>query len=155
MCKQTISPFEGAVAMNTHCEIQTRFSFRDCREIRINFGGGRITSDAGLIGLCDHGLFQINPGKDQDKLLASQPSLSHFENSLCAREAAMLNELLVESFIQSCQRPANPAACLTSTSASGCLLSLRPNTNCPRRPGTRSDCHPACFPRRELYRAGD
>ena len=37
--------------MNTECDIQTAFSFREDREIRFDFKGGQITSDAGLIAL--------------------------------------------------------------------------------------------------------
>jgi len=146
--------------METHCEIQTHFSFRNDKEICIDFAGGRITSDAGLIALreFDHrigftdqivqrlhderhpsyvihrlreliiqrlyaiaagyedqndadrlrydGLFRLIAGKDDlDEELASQPSLSRFENSISATEVGQLNELLTESFIQSCEHP--------------------------------------------------
>lgn len=37
--------------MNTQCSMQTAFSFRDDREIRLGFEGGQITSDAGLVVL--------------------------------------------------------------------------------------------------------
>ena len=37
--------------MNTDCDVQTTFSFRDDREIRFDFEGGQITSNAGLIAL--------------------------------------------------------------------------------------------------------
>jgi len=37
--------------LNAECDIQTTFSFRNDREIRFDFEGGQITSDAGLIAL--------------------------------------------------------------------------------------------------------
>ena len=37
--------------MDTECAVQTSFSFRHNREIRLDFEGGEITSDAGLIAL--------------------------------------------------------------------------------------------------------
>lgn len=37
--------------MNTECDIQGAFSFRDDRSICLDFDGGQITSDAGLIAL--------------------------------------------------------------------------------------------------------
>lgn len=37
--------------MNTQCSMQTALSFRDDREIRLDFEGGQITSDAGLVVL--------------------------------------------------------------------------------------------------------
>ena len=37
--------------MNAQCATQTAFSFRDDREICLDFQGGQITSDGGLIGL--------------------------------------------------------------------------------------------------------
>jgi len=37
--------------VSTECFIQTAFSFRDDREIRVDFEGGQITSDAGLVVL--------------------------------------------------------------------------------------------------------
>ncbi len=37
--------------MNAQCSMQTAFSFRDDREIRLDFDGGQITSDAGLVAL--------------------------------------------------------------------------------------------------------
>ncbi|GAI23266.1 unnamed protein product, partial [marine sediment metagenome] len=139
--------------MDTQCEIQTAFTFRDDREIRLDFEGGQITSDAGLLPLreFDHrigftdsivacldddrhpsyvkhelaelliqrlygviagyedqndaqllradGLFQLIAGNDQGEPLASQPSLSRFENSVSATENGALNDLLLESFI--------------------------------------------------------
>ena len=42
-------------AVNAQCAMQTALSFRHDREIRLDFDGGQITSDAGLIalrGLC-------------------------------------------------------------------------------------------------------
>ncbi|NSW58636.1 MAG: transposase [Armatimonadetes bacterium] len=37
--------------MKAQCSMQTAFSFRDDREIRLDFDGRRITSDAGLVAL--------------------------------------------------------------------------------------------------------
>jgi len=139
--------------LDTECEIQTAFTFRDDREIRLDFAGGQITSDAGLLPLreFDHriaftdsivacldddrhpsyvkhqlaelviqrlygivagyedqndaqllradGLFQLIAGNDLGDPLASQPSLSRFENSVSATENGALNDLLLESFI--------------------------------------------------------
>jgi len=139
--------------VNTHCDIQTHFSFRADTEIRIDFDGGQITSDAGLLPLrefdhrigftdqiaeciCDDrhpsyvkhelaaliiqrfygmvagyedqndadrlrhdGTFQTIAGKDLGDALASQPSISRFENSISASEVGELNDLLVETFV--------------------------------------------------------
>ncbi len=37
--------------MSTHCDIQHAFSFRHDKEIKMDFDGGHISSDAGLIAL--------------------------------------------------------------------------------------------------------
>jgi len=147
--------------VTTKCDIQAAFSFRHDRTICIDFKGGEITSDAGLIALrefdhrigftesivdCLHddrhrsyvvhdlpqliiqrvygivagyedqndanklrhdGLFQIIAGKENlGDLLASQSGLSRLENAVSAREVGALNELLIDSFIRSQQRPA-------------------------------------------------
>ncbi len=146
--------------MSTQCAIQQCFSFRQDREIRLDFDGGQITSDAGLLPLreFDHrigfidsivecldddrhpayvkhelpalfiqrlyaiiagyedqndadllrhdGLFQLIAGKpDLGDELASQPTLSRFENAVSATEVGALNDLLVESFIDNTERP--------------------------------------------------
>lgn len=146
--------------MSTQCAIQQCFSFRQDREIRLDFEGGQITSDAGLLPLreFDHrigftdsivgcldddrhpayvkhelaalfiqrlyaiiagyedqndadllrhdGLFQLIAGKpDLGDELASQPTISRFENAVSATEVGALNELLVESFIDNTERP--------------------------------------------------
>ena len=147
--------------MSAQCAVQQRFSFRQDREICLDFAGGQITSDAGLIALreFDHligftqsiverlrddrhpgyivhalfavviqrlyaiiagyedqndadllrhdGLFQLIAGKpDLGDELASQPTMSRFENAVSATEVGALNELLVESFIGNVDRPA-------------------------------------------------
>jgi hypothetical protein len=146
--------------VSTQCDIQPHFSFRQDKEVRIDFDGGRITSDAGLTALrqFDHligftdsiatclrddrhpgyivhsilalviqrlyaliagyedqndadllrhdALFQLIADKPHlGDELASQPTLSRFENAISASEVGALNELLVESFIDSVQRP--------------------------------------------------
>jgi len=147
--------------VTTQCDIQAAFSFRHDRTICVDFKGGEITSDAGLVALrefdhrigftqnlvdCLHddrhssyvvhdlaqliiqrlygivagyedqndanklrydGLFQMIAGKENlGDLLASQSGLSRLENAVSAREVGALNELLIDSFIRSQQRPA-------------------------------------------------
>lgn len=157
---QAIAPFREAPAVSTECATQASFSFRQDREIRLDFDGGRITSDAGLIPLREFDqligfsqqiadclqderhpsyvvhaliglliqrlyaliagyedqndadllrhdpLFQLLAGKpDLGDPLASQPTLSRFENAISATEVGALNDLLVESFIAHIQHP--------------------------------------------------
>jgi len=146
--------------VSTHCDAQQHFSFRQDKQICVDFAGGQISSDAGLIALrqfdhligftdqiiaCLHdernllrvvhtifvlviqrlygliagyedqndatrlrydGLFQLIADKAHlGDLLASQPTLSRFENSVCPTENGALNDLLVETFIANIGRP--------------------------------------------------
>lgn len=146
--------------MSTQCDIQQAFSFRHDRELKMEFDGGRITSDAGLSVLrqFDHligfsqaivrclrddrhpgyivhsifalviqrlyaliagyedqndadllrhdGLFQLIADKAHlGDELASQPTLSRFENSVSASENGALNDLLIETFVSNIHRP--------------------------------------------------
>lgn len=146
--------------MSAQCALQASFTFRHDREIRVDFEGGQITSDAGLVAVreFDHrigfsdgiarclrderhpsyvvhalmglviqrlyaliagyedqndahrlrhdGLFQLIAGKSElGDPLASQPTLSRFENAVSATEVGALNDLLVESFIAHTQHP--------------------------------------------------
>ena len=140
--------------MSTQCDIQQDFSFRHDKELKMEFDGGRITSDAGLSVLrqFDHligfsrrivgrlrddrhpgyiihsvfalviqrlyalvagyedqndadllrhdGLFQLIADKAHlGDEMASQPTLSRFENAVSATENGALNDLLVETFV--------------------------------------------------------
>ena len=146
--------------MSTHCDIQHAFSFRHDKKVHIDFDGGHISSDAGLVALrqfdhqigfteqiaaCLHdsrnpvrvihtlmvlvvqrlyaliagyedqndatllrhdGLFQLIADKPHlGDALASQPTLSRFENDISATENGALNDLLVETFIANIGRP--------------------------------------------------
>ena len=51
VCEQAISPFAEAPAMSTQCDIQSYFSFRDDREIVLDFAAGPISTDTGLTTL--------------------------------------------------------------------------------------------------------
>lgn len=117
--------------MSAQCDMQTAFSFRHDREIRLDFEGGEITSDAGLIALREFdqrigftqgivgyedqndaqrlrhdGLFQLIAGKPQlGEELGSESSLSRLENAVSPREVGALDDLLTDSFIRSQHRP--------------------------------------------------
>lgn len=159
-CDSPITPFREAPAVSTQCDTQQHFSFRNDKQIRVDFEGGQITSDAGLLPLREfdhligftqsiveclhddrhpayivHALFGIvilrlyaivagyEDQNDADRLrhdglfqlmadkahlgdaLASQPTLSRFENSVSATEVGALNDLLVESFVANVERP--------------------------------------------------
>ncbi len=140
--------------MTAQCAPQPSFTFRRDRQIRVDFAGGQITSDAGLVAVREFdqriglsrsivrclrderspsrvvhslsslviqrlyalvagyedqndahrlrhdGLFQLIAGRPElGDPLASQPTLSRFENAISATEVGALNDLLVDSFI--------------------------------------------------------
>ena len=146
--------------MGAQCAPQPSFTFRRDRQIRVDFAGGQITSDAGLVAVreFDHriglsqqhralpprralprprrpylsslviqrlyaliagyedqndahrlrhdGLFQLIAGTPElGDPLASQPTLSRFENAISATEVGALNDLLVDSFIAHTPHP--------------------------------------------------
>ena len=138
----------------TDCRKQLTFYFHPCKAVVADFQGGLITSDAGLLPICeldqrlgwtarmadtladnrqagkvrheilsilrqrlfgliagyedanDHTRLRHDPllkavaGGDLADPLASQPTLSRFENVVTAQQVAQLNRLLIEQFIQ-------------------------------------------------------
>ena len=146
--------------MTAQCAPQPSFTFRRDRQIRVDFAGGQITSDAGLVAVREFdqrigfsqgiarclrderspgrvvhalsslviqrlyaliagyedqndahrlrhdGLFQLIAGTSElGDPLASQPTLSRFENAISATEVGALNDLLVDSFIAHTPHP--------------------------------------------------
>src|SRR5664280_503426 len=108
----------------TDCiEPQLHFSFYPKQKLLLRFDGGAVTSDAGLLLLRQfdqrHGLtaalaegltderreatFQLLAERSPGELLASQPTLSRWENRFTERDWVAMNRYLCHGFAQLCR----------------------------------------------------